>query len=189
MTGNTDIPRARAAEAGTFWTREVERGALGLEQLYLWLRLWQETLRQHWLEFFWQPWHESQHHNGRNLLGTHDGKLSNFSCYETELWNIAGSGQQQKPSGLNKKLWDQGSSERVPCRVNSMVPLIRFCLTSAGSGAGTFLESFRVISEAALTLSLGPRWLINWALSPCEWQELVGQAWQGALGSSRWLHF
>lgn len=33
MTGNTDIPRARAAEAGTFWTREVERGALGLEQL------------------------------------------------------------------------------------------------------------------------------------------------------------
>lgn len=77
---------------------------------------------------------------------------------------IAGSGQQQKTSGLNKKLWDQGSSERVPCPVNSMVPLIRFSLTSAGSGAAmsaTFMEAFRVISEAALTLSLGPRWLIN----------------------------
>ncbi len=48
---------------------------------------------------------------------------------------IAGSGQQQKPSGLDKKLWEQGSSERVPCRVTSAVPLIRFSLTSAGSGA------------------------------------------------------
>ncbi len=124
---------------------------------------------------------------GGTFLAHMTGSFPTSAVMRQSSETIAGSGQQQKPSGLNKKLWDRGSSERVTCWVNSMVPLIRFCLTSAGSGAETFLESFRVISEAALTLSLGPRWLINWVSM---WVAgTCGTGLTGALGSSSWLHF
>ncbi len=86
--------------------------------------------------------------------------------------------QQQKRSGLNKKLWDQGSSA-MSNNLCGAFYLVFSDLSRFWRGSDSDLHKDFCSGPDRI---IWPK--INWALSPCEWQEPLWRLWQELVGQT-----